>query len=112
MTGAPTSTKCRAICSGRSVGAPVPVAAPGQKTSRDRPRSRSRLGMTCTLGVRSGGGPLAQHPAVIADGKAAGIDQLIVEAAQGERVAEPLSLLIAEAEQQRLPEQVAQLVRR
>ncbi len=47
IRGAPASTNQRQIRSGRSVGVPVPVAAPGHHTSRDRPASRSRLGMTC-----------------------------------------------------------------
>ena len=44
----PSSTKCSAMRSGRSVGVPVPAATPGQKTTRERPAARSIAGMTCT----------------------------------------------------------------
>ena len=51
-TRAPSSTNRSAIRSGRSVGAPTPDEAPGQNTTRERPRSRSIDGMTCTCGFR------------------------------------------------------------
>ena len=51
---APSSTNRSAIRSGRSVGAPTPADAPGQNTTRERPRSRSIDGMTCTSAVRPG----------------------------------------------------------
>ena len=41
-------TNRSAIRSGRSVGAPTPADAPGQNTIRERPRSRSIDGITCT----------------------------------------------------------------
>ncbi len=49
---APRATKPAAIRSGRSVGVPSPVAAPGHETRRDRPPSRSIDGMTCTPAIR------------------------------------------------------------
>src|SRR3970282_983951 len=131
MSGAPSATKWRAIRSGRSVGAPVPVAAPGQKTTRERPFSRSMLGMTCTtwppprlfryepaeraarpLPRRRAAHALAQQPAVEADRDAARVEQAVVEAAQREVGPEPALLVLAQPQQQGLPEQVAQLVGR
>ena len=65
IIGAPRPTKCSAIRSGRSVGAPMPVETPGQKTIRDRPASTSIAGMTCTRPARPGGrrGPRREAPA-------------------------------------------------
>ena len=50
--------------SGRSVGAPTPVEAPGQKTRRERPRSRSIEGMTCTSGAGGPVGARGRRPGV------------------------------------------------
>src|SRR3990172_8076885 len=131
MSGAPRSTKWRAIRSGLSVGAPVPVAAPGQKTTRDRAFSRSMLGMTCTtwppprlfryepaelatrpLPRRRAAHPLAQQPPVEADRDAARVEQAVVEAAQREVGPEPALLVLAQPHQQDLADQVSQLVGR
>ena len=127
ISGAPRPTKCSAIRSGRSVGAPMPVATPGQKTTRERPLSRSIAGMTCT-GVRrpcaapaavgralaGAGATLAeQRPAVEADRQRAARGA----ARRGSRAARtpPRAGACSSArscEQQDLAQQVRQLVGR
>src|SRR6185369_1273644 len=124
ISRAPRSTKLSTIRSGRSVGAPTPVDAPGQKTTRERPRSRSIEGMTCTSGAsgpvrrplgtaaptcapRPGGSclrrdPLGKDPAMEADREGAVAEQRVVEFAQREGAAEAALLVGAEAEQQHL----------
>ena len=103
ISGAPRPTKCSAIRSGRSVGAPTPVDTPGQKTIRERPFSMSIAGMTCTR--RSGADRAAlaaQRPSVEADRQRAAAQERVVEAAQRERRPEPAPLLLAQLEQQHL----------
>ena len=99
-TGAPSATKRSAIRSGRSVGAPIPAAAPGQYTIRERPRSRSIEGMTCT---RSGAWAVGQQTAMEADRERAIAEQRVVERLEAEPVAQPALLVVAQPEDAAAP---------
>src|SRR4051812_16954816 len=133
ISRAPRSTKLSAIRSGRSVGAPIPVDAPGQWTTRERPRSRSIAGITCMeRGGACGSGargavraaaaaghplllcrePLGEDPAMEADRQRAVVEQRVVEGSQREGAPEPALLVRSKSEQQHLAEQVRQLVGR
>ena len=82
---APRSAR-RSARAGRS-GRRCPAAAPGQKTTRERPASRSMAGMTC-MRRRSAAARLAgEQPAVEADRQRAVPQQRVVERLEGERVA-------------------------
>ena len=98
----PGPTKCSAMRSGRSVGRPDARRAPGQKTTRERPSSRSIAGMTCTHGRSTSVDARGSLPSPRSSrrwkliGRRAVAQQRVVEVAQRERVAEP-ALLVARA---------------
>src|SRR5690242_20667756 len=100
------------MTSGRSVGAPTPVAAPGHDTIRDRPFSRSIAGITSmALCRRVRQQPFgAQESAMEGDRQGAVLQQRVVEPAQREGIAQAALLVASELEQQDLAQQVAQLI--
>src|ERR1035437_1810231 len=105
MSLAPCATNRSAMRSGRSVGEPSPVAAPGQWTRRERPFSTSMDGTTSTraLAVRRNAGRFCvQQPALEADRQRAVSQQRVVEALEAEVAAQPTLFVGSELEQQDL----------
>ena len=103
---APWATNCSAIRSGRSVG--DADAGRGARPVHD-PRA-SRLDVDRRDHVHRRQPSAAQQPAVEADRQRAVAQQRVVERPQGEGRAAPAALLLAQAEDQHLAQQVAQLV--
>src|SRR5258706_12309472 len=91
----------------------MPVETPGQKTTRDRPFSTAIEGMTSTrLGRARRQALAAERPAVEADREGSATQEGVVETAERERRSKPALFLLAEPEQQHLPQQVREVVRR
>src|SRR5258706_964442 len=91
----------------------MPVETPGQKTTRDRPFSTAIEGMTSTrLGRARRQALAAERPAVEADREGSATQEGVVEAAEREPRSKPALFLLAEPEQQHLPQQVREVVRR